>query len=81
MNSIFRMPEPPQSPEIPMVPSPMVYVQETVTWEYKQVTRNLSKESAMTEDELNKLGAEGWELAGILTNAKVANFYFKRLAV
>jgi hypothetical protein len=58
----------------------MIYVQETIAWEYKQITRNLSKEAVLSEAELNTLGAEGWELAGILTNAKIAHYYLKRLA-
>jgi hypothetical protein len=63
-----------------LVPSPIVYVEENPAWEYKQLVRNLAKEKAPTEDELNALGADGWELAGIFTDSPFVYFYFKRLA-
>jgi hypothetical protein len=69
----------PTQPEIPHVPAPMVYVQQTSTWEYKQITRDLSSEQTPTVEELNALGKDGWELAGVVTNQSIAHFYFKRL--
>jgi hypothetical protein len=63
-----------------LVPSPIVYVDENLAWEYKQLVRNLAKEKAPSEDELNALGADGWELAGIFTDSPFVYFYFKRLA-
>jgi hypothetical protein len=63
-----------------LVPSPIVYVEENPAWEYKQLVRNLAKEKAPSEDELNALGADGWELAGIFTDSPFVYFYFKRLA-
>ena len=57
----------------------MIYVQKRTQWEYKQLVRNLGKESAPTADELNTLGQEGWELAGVTTDAPFVYFYFKRL--
>jgi hypothetical protein len=62
-----------------LVPSPIVYVEENPAWEYKQLVRNLAKEKAPSEDELNALGADGWELAGIFTDSPFVYFYFKRL--
>jgi hypothetical protein len=59
---------------------PIVYVHEPLRWEYKQLIRNLAEEHAPTEEELNTLGAEGWELAGIFTHAPFVYFYFKRSA-
>jgi hypothetical protein len=59
--------------------TPIVYVKEKTIWQYKRVTRNLSKEEAPGEEELNKLGKEGWELAAILTDSPIIYFYFKRL--
>lgn len=59
---------------------PMVYVEEQVQWQYKQVVRRLEKEEAPTEEELNELGEQGWELTGILMSKPVAYFYFKRPA-
>jgi hypothetical protein len=51
----------------------MVYVYEQQQWEYRIVA------NAMTEDELNALGAEGWELAGVAVLPDKAQFYFKRV--
>lgn len=63
-----------------LVQSPIVYVKDEPAWEYKQLVRNLAKEKAPAEDELNALGADGWELAGIFTDSPFVYFYFKRLA-
>ena len=57
----------------------MVYVKDKTVWEYKLLSRNLSKEEAPNEEELNRLGKDGWELAAALTNGGVAQFYFKRM--
>jgi hypothetical protein len=51
----------------------MVYVYEKQQWEYKVVVQN-----AMSEAQLNALGAEGWELVGVVAVAEVPQFYFKR---
>ena len=59
---------------------PMVYVKESVKWEYKQVVRDMEKESPLDEAELNVLGAQGWEMSGVAQNPPVVYFYFKRLA-
>lgn len=58
----------------------MVYVQEATRWTYTVVVRPLTTDSPLTEEELNALGAQGWELAGIVTTAHNASYYFKRLA-
>lgn len=58
---------------------PMVYVSEQSIWEYKQIIRNLAKEQALTEADLNELGAEGWELTGVFSDSPFVYFYFKRL--
>jgi hypothetical protein len=58
---------------------PRVYVSEPTTWSYKRVIRNLAKENALDEEELNRLGAEGWELTGILSDSPFVYFYLKRL--
>jgi hypothetical protein len=44
------------------------------------LVRDLTKEKAPAEDELNTLGAEGWELAGLFTDTPFVYFYFRRLA-
>ena len=77
MNGDFNVPTQPQAGPIHL---PMVYVTEKVRWEYKQIIRNLAKEEALTEDELNALGTDGWELTGVFSDAPFVYFYFKRLA-
>ena len=59
--------------------TPMVYVKEQTVWEYKLLSRNLSKQEAPSEEELNSLGKEAWELAGVFTDSPFVHFYFKRL--
>jgi hypothetical protein len=58
---------------------PMVYVEKRLTWEYKQIVRNLKKESPPDEAELNKLGEAGWEMSGVAQQPPLVYFYFKRL--
>ncbi len=60
------------------VVTPIVYVNEKIIWEYKVLTRNLSKEDAPAEDELNRLGKDGWELVGIVSDSSLAYLYLKR---
>lgn len=47
-------------------------------WEYKEVVRDLETETLLTEGELNALGAEHWELAGVASEECRVHFYFKR---
>jgi hypothetical protein len=47
-------------------------------WEYKEVVRDLESERLPTEAELNQLGAEHWELAGVAREGRRVHFYFKR---
>lgn len=69
---------PQQAPSGP-IPIPMVYVKGKSVWEYKQLIRNLRTEQAPSQDELNALGADGWELAGVFADLPFVYFYFKRL--
>ncbi|HEU4564094.1 MAG TPA: hypothetical protein VFS05_05585 [Gemmatimonadaceae bacterium] len=64
------------APRAPMQP-PMVYV--SPEWEYRRLDRSLGAEAPPTEEELNALGAEGWELAAVVTAGERAWFYLKRL--
>jgi hypothetical protein len=57
--------------------TPMVYVRDKSVWQYKLLSRALPE--APSEDELNTLGKDGWELAAVLTSGGVAYFYFKRI--
>jgi hypothetical protein len=77
MKSDFNFPNQAQTGPIHL---PMVYVTEKSVWEYKQIIRNLAKEQALTEGELNALGSDGWELAGVFNDSPFVYFYFKRLA-
>jgi hypothetical protein len=74
MNEKFRT----QYPSGPAPITPVVYVKNKTVWEYKLVTRNL-KEGPPSEEQLNTLGKDGWELAGTVTDSPFAFFYFKRL--
>lgn len=69
---------PQQAPSGP-IQIPMVYVKGKSVWEYKQLIRNLRTEQAPSQDELNTLGADGWELAGVFADLPFVYFYFKRL--
>ncbi len=77
MNRALSFPEPSPSE---LIQPPMIYVKIDPAWEYKQLVRNLAAEPALTEDDLNALGADGWELAGIFTDSPRVYFYFKRPA-
>jgi hypothetical protein len=54
---------------------PMVPVE--LRWEYKVVVREVSS-GLLSEAELNTLGAEHWELSGIVPAGPSVHFYFKR---
>ena len=79
MKATIPQPYPPPLPEpvtrAPVQP-PVVYV--APTWEYKHVERALGAGAPSSEDELNALGADGWELAAAVPAASRVHFYFKR---
>ena len=58
-------------------PTPLVYVTENPTWEYKVLAREL--DDLPEQDELNRLGKDGWELSGTVATPSGVIFYFKRL--
>jgi hypothetical protein len=74
-----QQPEPPLPQPTPPSEPAMVYVYEDLRWEYKCITWNVEKEGPRSERELNALGADGWELAGIASLPNDVYFYFKRL--
>jgi hypothetical protein len=76
MNHAIFPPHEPRQPE-PVRP-PMIYVKESLKWEYKQIVRNLESEQPLDEKELNSLGEEGWEMSGVAQHPPVAYYYFKR---
>lgn len=46
-------------------------------WEYQEVVREVGTD-LLSEAELNALGAERWELTGIVPVGGRVHFYFKR---
>jgi hypothetical protein len=46
-------------------------------WEYREVVRDPAT-GLMSADELDALGAEHWELAGVVAASDGVHFYFKR---
>jgi hypothetical protein len=46
-------------------------------FEYRRVDRG-GHGQLLTEDELNTLGAEGWELAGVVADHSGTHYYLKR---
>lgn len=69
-------PLPPPLPEVHVHP-PVVYVEPV--WEYKALARKSPQEPPPDEAELNALGAQGWELVGVVPVGGALHFYFKRL--
>ncbi|HEX6433759.1 MAG TPA: hypothetical protein VFZ87_05940 [Gemmatimonadales bacterium] len=47
-------------------------------WEYKEIVRDLESGGLPNENELNALGAEHWEMAGVASEGRRVHFYFKR---
>ena len=76
MATRYQLPDNPNQP-LGSIQPPMVYVHENSQWEYKQLTVNVS-ESTTSEDDLNALGQEGWELVGIVQHEAIVNYTFKR---
>jgi hypothetical protein len=80
-NGLEIPPRPPWSPVTPLPPPhshiepPMIPVDPL--WEYREVVRG-HEAGLMTTDELNALGADHWELAGVAAAGDGVHFYFKR---
>ena len=69
---------PPREPQHEPIRPPMIYIEKRLKWEYKQIARNLKKEGTLSDEELNGLGAEGWEMSGVAQQSPLTYFYFKR---
>lgn len=73
----------PQVPETPpewadvRVEPPLIHI--PAIWEYKHLVRELATESLPDDRELNALGADGWELVGMVVHAGSLHVYLKRL--
>jgi hypothetical protein len=70
---------PAPEPQRPQVPPPTVFVYQKDSWEYKVISKSVAADSQPTEDELNTLGRDGWELVAVVPASGVAQFYLKRL--
>jgi hypothetical protein len=65
-------------PQRPPVPPPAVFVYEKQAWQYKVIGRS-ANDAPLTDEELNALGRDGWELVGVAPADKSVQFFFKRL--
>jgi hypothetical protein len=76
MTSILEIPyPPPHHPESSSrLEPPLVSVEPR--WEYRVIVRESA--DLPSEAELNSLGNERWELAGVTTAGSRVHFYFKR---
>ncbi|HEX2450311.1 MAG TPA: hypothetical protein VHJ69_04195 [Gemmatimonadales bacterium] len=77
-------PQPVPHPAAPPVPAsgsplPVPTIHVAPTWAYRHLQRPLGEVAELSESELDALGAEGWELAGVTTDGSTAHFFFKRL--
>jgi hypothetical protein len=78
MPSTVEIPFPPRpdEPKGGHVEPPWVPIEPR--WEYKDLTRDSENEELPGEAELNALGTEHWELAGVAQEGRRVHFYFKR---
>ena len=67
---------PPPPPAGSPLPLPTVHV--APRWEYRHLERPLAELGALSPQELDALGAEGWELAGVTNDGVTVHFFFKR---
>jgi hypothetical protein len=74
----IEVPFPPKAVEPPAGHIHPPWVPVEPRWEYKEVVRHLDTEGLPSEAELNALGAEHWELAGVANQGGQVHFYFKR---
>ncbi|MBE0689945.1 MAG: hypothetical protein IH587_07465 [Anaerolineae bacterium] len=80
MKAQFHVPYSPEQPSVGHVETPVVFQKEPVIWRYKVLMRDLDKHDVPpSETELNELGAEGWEIAGIVAHGSRVYVYLKRL--
>ena len=70
-------PPPPGMPTVHVTP-PLVYVEPT--FEYRQLSRDITGGPPLTDAELDELGKAGWELVSTVSDGRTAHFYFKRAA-
>jgi hypothetical protein len=76
MTAVLEIPFPPGPHEraVSRLEPPFVSVEPR--WEYRDIVREASE--VLSERELNALGEERWELAGVAPAGSRVHFYFKR---
>jgi hypothetical protein len=76
MTPPVEIPFPPRHEPHPFSRPEQLFVPVPARWEYREITRDM--DALPTESELNALGDEGWELAGVTPAADRVHYYFKR---
>ena len=78
MKPTVEIPFPPRpsEPRAARLDAPWVSIEPS--WEYKELIRDPNTDGLPTEAELNELGREHWELAGVIREEDGVHFYFKR---
>jgi hypothetical protein len=56
----------------------MIYIEKRLKWEYKQIVSDTESQRPLDETELNALGEDGWEMAGVAQQPPLTYYYFKR---
>ena len=77
MRSALEIPFRPGWPEAQAPRPEPLFVPVEPRWEYKEVIREPGS-GLLSEVELNALGAERWELTGVVPAGTQVHFYFKR---
>jgi hypothetical protein len=78
MTARVEVPFPPRPPEHRSARVEPPWVPMEPCWEYKEVARDVETDELPSEAELNALGADQWELAGVVRSGQLVHFYFKR---
>ena len=78
MTARIEVPFPPRPPELRSGRVSPPWVAVAPRWEYKTVVRDLETEELLSEADLDVVGSDGWELAGVAHQGRNVHFYFKR---
>jgi hypothetical protein len=78
MSTRVEIPFPPRPGQLPggRLNPPLVPFEPR--WEYQELVRDRTANGLPSETELNALGDEHWELAGVVDDGERVHFYFKR---
>jgi hypothetical protein len=78
MSPNIEIPFPPRPSQPPSARLDPPWVSIEPSWEYKELVRDPKAAGLPTEAELNELGNDRWELAGVVREDDGVHFYFKR---